>query len=205
MTRTDLIELISSAFGIPQGTVAEYAKSLSAAGMLTVGLSGPHGHGARMTTSDVVNVILACAVNSKRKESDGVLSRESAAERVRRVRNLRSDESGKTTASPADFVPDLPFFHADTAAGAIEAVIDAARTGLVVKWADHKNYFFNVTVENRGEYVLIGLNIEQKTAICGFGQPLNPLVERETRLSFMLLALLAKKLGPPDEEKARNA
>lgn len=198
MTRSDLIDFISNAFLVPHGTVAEYAKQLSAAEMLTVGVQGPHGHGARMTTRDAVNVILACAVNSKYKQSVAgrAPQKESVVERVKRVRDLRGDPQGKITGSP-DFVPDLPFFRADTAGAAIDALLDAARNGLIVRWADHKDYFSNVTIESRGEYVLLGLNLEQKTAICGFGQTLHPLVEEETRLSFMLLALLAKKLGPP--------
>jgi hypothetical protein len=199
MTRSNLISFLSNdpdafgrpkgtvAFNIPPGTVAERAKALSAAGMLSVGKQGPHGLGARMSIRDAVNLTLACMLEHQRNES--------VAENVKRVRDLRSD--GKPSSSPPGFVPDLPFFTADTAGAAIESLWDSAGTGHIIRWANRERLGFNVTVESRGESVVLDLTHKHIVAVCEFGERRLHSVERETRITFGFIMRLASALGLP--------
>jgi hypothetical protein len=175
----ELAEFLGSALGVKPGTVIDRAKELRAAGLLSVGKQGTTG--AQMTSRDAVNLLLANLLDKNYGES--------VADNVKRVRELRNDDQPKS--DPAGFVPDLRFFHAATAGDAIDASLDAARSRPLTEWECR----FNVTVESRGDSVLIDLSREQSHAICGFGQDRPRLVERRTTITFGLLLRLACALG----------
>lgn len=175
----ELAQFISSALDIKSGTVIDRAKELRAAGLLSVGKQGTTG--AQMTSRDAVNLLLANLLDKNYGES--------VADNVKRVRDLRNDEQPKS--DPPGFVPNLPFFHAATAGDAIDASLDAARSRPLTKW----DCSFNVTVESRGDSVLIDISKERNHAICGFGRDRPRLVERRTTITFGLLLRLACELG----------
>jgi hypothetical protein len=174
-----LAEFLSKPLGVKPGTVIDRAKELRAAGLLSVGKQGTAG--AQMTSRDAVNLLLANLLDKNYGES--------VADNVKRVRDLRNDEHMKS--DPAGFVPDLPFFHAATAGDAIDASLDAARSRPLTKW----DCSFNVTVESRGDSVLIDISKERSTAVCGFGQDRPRWIERRTTITFGLLLRLACELG----------
>jgi hypothetical protein len=91
------------------GTIID--RALRAAGPLSVGKQGTAG--ARMTTRDAVNLLLANLIERQRGES--------VVDNVRRVRDLRHDEHPMSV--PADYSSNLPFFHAVTAGESLRNAI----------------------------------------------------------------------------------
>jgi hypothetical protein len=126
------------------GTVLERGKALRASGHVAKGTQGA-GHGARMTSRDAVNLLLATALDHRYGTDP--------ADAVRQIRNLEFDPGSARLIS----LGDLTCWGAPTAGEALENLIDDYQSARVAIWAKGEKIEIRVTIDLRGLAVSIFL------------------------------------------------
>jgi|HubBroStandDraft_4_1064222.scaffolds.fasta_scaffold23088_2 hypothetical protein len=152
MMLPDLADFVSSALEIPNGTAVDRAKVLRGAGLLSVGKQGPHGHGARMTNTDAINLLLANILDHKRGAS--------VADNVQRVRDLPSTTG--LVEMPHGFTRGLTLFDADTAGDALDGILNDIRTGRLNAWAAGERWNATVTLDTCGARLFVSIGKPDK-------------------------------------------
>jgi hypothetical protein len=190
MLMPDLAEFLSAALGIKPGTAIDRAKELRAAGLLSVGKQGTAG--ARMTSPDAVNLLLANLIEHQRGDS--------VAENVKRVCALYHNE--RPIAVPADFTRELPFFRGVTAGEGLERLLEDFRAGRIKVWAAGEPYELKISFDTRGDSVFFSLSSGDDIAIARYARQGHAerrrSVERQVTIDGKVFEDLAEALGPPE-------
>src|SRR5947207_443422 len=109
---------LSPPFCTPVGTIVDAAKALRRGAMLSVGRQGPYS-GARMSNTDVVNLLLALVIDHKRGDS--------IAENVQRVRDAPLEHDSRLFVPT--FAEKLALAGAKTLGAALDGMLDDMRRG----------------------------------------------------------------------------
>jgi hypothetical protein len=186
-----LASFLSNTLQIKTGTVLDYGKLLRAADLLNKGNRGRYA-GARMTTSDAINWLIALVLDHQRGDD--------VAGNVRRVRGLSHDEP--PTILPPGFTTGLTGFNAATAGKALENLLDDIRAGRMDSWAAGEKYKLAASFESRGQSVFLSIQRDNQRGIQSFTAPgyakrSQALIERNVTIYHELFLQLAEKLGPP--------
>jgi hypothetical protein len=194
MLMLDLAEFLSTALEIKLGTVADRAKELRAAGLLSVGKQGTAG--ARMTDRDAINLLLANLIEHQRGDS--------VAENVKRACGLYHND--RPLIVPADFTRDLPFFRGVTAGEGLELLLEDFRAGRIEAWAAGEPYELKISFDARGDSVVFSLSKSKqetvRSALAGYTRrrpaKRRRFVDRQVTIDGKVFEDLAEALGPPD-------
>lgn len=194
MFASELADFLSSALNVKNGTVYNRVKDLRAAGLLTVGKQGPHA-GARMTSADAINLVLANLLDHERGDK--------VAENVRRVRNLPIAEFIEL---PAGLTDGLSCCVAKTTGDALDSLLNDLRMGTFDRWSAGEAASGTIQFDSSGLQFLFLItkpkrwDLDFRSATIAFGPRLDKwLLRRFVNLDFDLFRQLAEALGPPDD------
>lgn len=132
---SQLVPVVAQALGVPEPTVALYARTLRDAGMISTGGRGPGG--AEMTNADAANLLIAVV------GSDAIKNAPDTVKKFRRIKlwygdgeatfDYREDAEGTVTGTRRSLTP-APLAFLEDARGmklgdAVERLVQIARTG----------------------------------------------------------------------------
>lgn len=201
MLLPELSDFLTDPLRVPTGTIADRAKALRAAGMMSKGLQGPN-RGAVMTNSDAVNLLLVNLVDHRRGDD--------VARTVKTLRDLPFVESsvigdeGASAGQAGGFLFDLSFMTAQTFGSALDALLADLRSGefsRLEKTGSPLRVSVTIDADNRDCFLMLS----RERAIDAMGswtyrqtaEPHKALVFKQVHTGDVLLRQLAKALGPP--------
>lgn len=203
MKTGDHVRFLSSTFQRPVGTAADYIADLQANNLHGKGTRGRYG-GADLNESDVVNGVLAMALDHPRGQS--------VATAVRRVRTMRltgtffnplqnvSPEDAARHAFAA--VRELNIINHKnlTVGGMLDALVRAMRSDAFTKWVNGNTFTICADIYDNGRHVSLTIDrpTSNESVVFGFDAvdaAKSSDIEKIVRINSKLLLKLADALG----------